>query len=429
MASDRGEGLRLSRPVRDQIAWDRICLDELIAADHRAREVWEYVDGLDLSALLGPIRSLQGGPGRAAIDPRVLMSLWLYATLEGVGSARRLERLCQSEAAYRWICGGVGVNHHTLADFRIAGGKVLGELLVRSMAALAQAGIVDHSCLAVDGVRVRASAGASSFRRQTKLTDLLWQAEQKLAALQAELDADPAAESRRARERALRETQARKARLEAARRAAEAIEAERHEEAKRQRRKTPKKAKPPVASTTDPQARMMVMADGGYRPAYNLQFRTDPRSLLVVSFEATNKASDAGQLITAIDDIAARYGVKPGRVFADGGYAKLDDIEAAHQHGIEVFSPPSGSGGKAAPAKPQPGDGPGVTLWRERMSSKDGWQTYRRRFACEKPHADARNRGLQRVPVRGLDKVQAVGLWFVTAYNFLQSRQCSPQPA
>lgn len=427
MAQGGRQGLRIARAVRDQIGWDMCCLDDLISSDHRARQVWAYVEACDLSALYEPIRAVEGGAGRPPIDPAILMALWLYATLEGVGSARLLERLCDSDAAYRWIRGGVGVNYHTLADFRVEAGPVLDDLLTRSMAALVSAKIVDLSCLAIDGVRVRASAGTSSFRSADRLSQLRDLARDKVAALREELQSDPGAASKRARERAAREAQDRLARIEEARKAADAIEDERRREAAKQRRLTPKKAKPPRASTTDPQARVMAMADGGYRPAYNLQFKTDPKSGCVVGLEATNRASDRSQLMASIEEIDRRYKVKPTRVLADGGYAGKDDIEQAHGAGIEVFIPVPGSEGRPVPAEPKPKEGPGVIAWRQRMSREESFETYRRRIACERPHADARNRGLQRFIVRGLKKVRAVALWHVTAYNFLQIQYLSRQ--
>ena len=188
-------GVRLSTAVRTQVEWQTVCLDDLIAEDHRARAVWDHVEGLDLSTLYGSIRSLEGEAGRPAIDPAILMSLWLYATLEGVGSARALDRLCETDLAYRWICGGVGVNYHTLSDFRVAAGPVLDELLSRSVAALVAADVVELACIAVDGVRVRASAGSGSFRSKPRLEELDRLAREKVAALRAEVDDDPGASS------------------------------------------------------------------------------------------------------------------------------------------------------------------------------------------------------------------------------------------
>ena len=422
-------GLRILRAVRDQVGWDMVCLDDVISGDHRARQVWAYVETMDLSPIYAKIRAVEGGGGRPPIDPAILMALWLYATLEGVGSARQLERLCERDQAYRWICGGVGVNYHTLADFRVDAAPVLDDLLSRSMAALAAVGIVSLDCLAVDGVRVRASAGQGSFRRPGRLAELQAMAEQKVAALRRDLQADPTADAKRRRARALREAEALQARIAAAQRMAAEIEAERQREAQAQRRKQPKQPAEPRASTTDPQARIMKMADGGCRPAYNVQFKTDPSSGCVVGLDVTGKSSDRGQLGVAIDEIAARYGAKPARVLADGGYAAKDDIEAAFERGIEVFSPVPGSGGRPVPAKPQPKEGPGVSAWRERMSLQASFEIFRQRLPCERPHADARNRGLQRFLVRGIAKAKAVALWHVTAYNFLQQQRLWPQPA
>jgi transposase len=429
MAEGRRAGLRVSGPVRTQVGWDMVCLDDLLASDHRARQVWVYVESCDLTVLYEKIRAVEGDAGRPPIDPAILMALWLYATLEGVGSARLLERLCERDLAYRWICGGVGVNHHTLSDFRVDAGAVLDGLLTRSMAALVAAGIVGLECLAVDGVRVRAAAGTSSFRSEARLSKLHDMAEQKVASLLAELEADPAAASKRASERSLREAEARKARIAEAQKAAEAIDRERQREAEQQRRKKPKKGKAIRASTTDADVRIIRMADGGYRPAYNIQFKTDQKSGCILGLEVTNKASDRGQLGPAVDEIEKRYGTKPKRVLADGGYDGKDDVEALYGRDIEVYCPVPGSKGERVPAQPRRGEGPGVLAWRERMSEEAGFAIYRKRFACERPHADMRNRGLQRFLVRGFEKVKAVTLWYATAYNFLQIRRLASQMA
>lgn len=430
MAQGRKPGLRLATAVRTQVSWDMICLDDLLAPDHRARQVWGYVEKCDLSPLYERIRAVEGEPGRAAIDPAILMALWLYGSLEGVGSARLLERLCERDHAYRWICGGVGVNYHTLSDFRVEAGAVLDGLLTGSMAALVAVGVVGLECLAVDGVRVRAAAGASSFRRNARLSELHDLAEQKVAALRAELESDPAAASGDAQRRRLREAQAQEQRIAAAQQAAEEIVRARQSEAERQRRRKPRTGKSePRASTTDAEARIMKMADSGYRPAYNIQFKTDPKSGCIVGLDATNQSSDRGQLVPAVDEIAKRYGRAPRRVLADGGYDGKDDIEALYRRQIEVFCPVPGSQGKPVAPAPRPGEGEGVIAWRERMSKAHNHAIYQQRFGCERPHADMRNRGLQRFLVRGLNKVKAVALWYASAYNFLQIRRLAPQSA
>jgi transposase len=419
MAKGRKPGLRLETPVRDQIGFEVASLDELLAKEHRAREVWDYVEGLDLSEFYDKVRSVVGGPGRPGVDPAVLTALWLYATLEGVGSARQLERLCERDIAYRWICGGVGFNRELLATFRREAGPVLDRLLSKSMAALINAGIVDLDVLATDGLRVRAAAGSNSFRSAGRLVELVSAAEARVSQLKSELEADPAASERRRAAEALRRAEERKARLLAAQKAAAEIEGERAAEARRQRRKQRRKRSAPRGSTTDPEARVMKMADGGYRPAFNAQLKSEPRHGFVVGVTLANNSSDGGQIGPALADIEARYGKRPKQILVDGGYASKEEIEKLAAAEVEVFSPVFGSRGRRVPAAPQSEDGPGVRAWRERMASEAGWSTYQQRCRAERPHADMRNRGLHRFLVRGTKKALAVVLWHVHAHNLL----------
>lgn len=418
------EGPRILRPERRQVCWDMVDLDSQLPEDHLARVVWAYVETIDVCALERDIKARAGVPGRPTPDRRLYLALWLYATLDDVGSARELDRLCGMHAAYRWLCGGVPVNYHDLADFRVEAGEFLDELLSKSIAALAAEGLVKLDCLAVDSVRVRASAGSSSFRSKQRLADLQEAARERVEALRAEIAADPAAGSRRKRARQVRAAEERAAAIAKAKAAAEEIEAERAREAERQRRKKAK-GKEPRASTSDPEARIMKMSDGGFRPALSFQVKTDPASGLVIGLAVTNCASDRGQLTPAVAEIERRYAKRPKRILADGGFDGKDDIEHLYgpeAGGIEVFCPITGSKGKPAPVVPKPGEGPGVIAWRERMSSQAGFAIYRQRFATERPHADMRNRGFTRLLVRGLRKALAVGHWYVLAYNFMHRR-------
>ena len=195
-----GGGLpRLRFAERDQIAWRPVSLDGLLPDDHRARLVWRFVEALDLTALLATIKAVDGRPGHPPADPRILLALWLYATVEGIGSAREVSRLCEEHIAFQWLCGGVGMNAKTLADFRVDHGAVLELLLVDSFTALVRAGVASLDRVAQDGVRVRASAGAASFRRHSTLQECRRDAEKALADLRAEVNADPGAASRRHR--------------------------------------------------------------------------------------------------------------------------------------------------------------------------------------------------------------------------------------
>jgi transposase len=203
---------RLQRPNRGQVMLRPSDLESLLPADHRAREVWAFVEGLDLTPFEDRIRAVEGHSGRPPIDPAILLALWLYATLEGVGSARALDRLCDEHDAYRWLCGGVGVNYHTLADFRVTDAERLDALLVHSVASLMAQGEVTLQRVAHDGVRVRASAGAGSYRGKGGLRKALAEAATQVRRLRAELDDDPGATTRRqaaARERAAREREER----------------------------------------------------------------------------------------------------------------------------------------------------------------------------------------------------------------------------
>ena len=250
------------------------------------------------------------------------MALWLYATLEGVGSARALDRLCAEHDAYRWLAGGVGLNYHTLAAFRVEHADVLDRLLTESVAALLADGLVTLAAVAQDGVRVRAAAGAASYRRRDRLERFLAQADAHVAALKAELDDDPAASSRRvaaARERAARE---RAERVRHALAHLPEIEATKKRHAKRG-----KPAPEARTSTTDPQARVMKMADGGWRPAYNAQLATDTASQIIVGLDVTPIGNDQGQLGPMVRQLRKRYGRASGAWLADAGFLRNTEIE------------------------------------------------------------------------------------------------------
>ena len=401
---------RLRTPDR-QLVLPALALEDLLDTDHQARVVWDFCLGLDLQPLFQAIRSREGGPGRAAIDPRLCVALWLYATLEGVGSARALAWLCSHHNAFRWLCGGVSVNHHTLSDFRVGHLDLLDELLTHSVAVLREQGLVDLNRVAHDGMRVRASAGAASFHRRPTLEECLQEAEDQVARLKEELDDDPSAPSRRhaaARERAARE---RAERLRQALGRLPELEAKKKAGEKDKAR----------ASGTDPEATVMKMADGGYRPAYNVEYSADTATLVITATAVTTSGSDAGQITPLDDQIHDRHGMYPKEALADGGFVSLQDIEAAQAppRGTRVYAPvPQPKDPKRDRHAPLPGDGEQVREWRARMGTEEAKAVYRQRAsAVECVNAQARNRGLIRLLVRGLRKVTAVALWFAIAHN------------
>ena len=422
MAGGKPAGLRLETAERGQSEFQQSSLDDLLSVDHRARQVWDYVERLDLGVLYGRVRTTVQSTGRPAIDPAILMSLWLYGTLEGVGSARLLDRLCKSDAPYRWLCGGVSVNYHTLSDFRSEAGPVLDDLLSRSMVGLIASGLVDVQTVAVDGLRVRASAGSGSFRSGERLAELYGAAKEAVDQLRAEVEEDPGSADRRTKARRQAVAEDRLRRLDEAVQAHAEVEDRRDEADREQRRKKPRDDKPARASTSDPQARVMKMGDGGYRPAYNVQITTAAEGAHIIGVSVADQGTDYGLLTPALDEAGRRYGIKPRRALADGGYYSKADIEALHTEEIVLFCPLPKKG-KGDPAAPRRGDKAGTIAWRQRMASEQGQAIYKRRFATERPHADMRNRGLQRLQVRGADKVKAVVLWHAHAFNFLQFKR------
>ena len=418
---------RVLMAQRNQIALRPMDLEATVGPEHAVRNVWAFIERLDLSALYAEIGSVEGGAGRAAIDPKILMALWLYATVDGVGSAREIERLTEAHDAYRWICGGVNVNHHTLSDFRCARVDLLDELLTDSVAVLVNKGLVKLERVAQDGMRVRASAGAASFRRRSTLEFCLEQARARVQALKGEINADPDAGNRRrraARERAAEERQ---------KRLAQALE--QLAEVEKQKNKKPvakkeneteeqhKKRSEPRASSTDAQARVMKMADGGFRPAYNVQLTTTTGSQIIVGVEVNNCGSDLGQLSPMLDQVEQRYEACPAEWLADGGFARNADIEDAHRRGTLVYAPvrhPRKS--SRDPHVALPDDSEAIVQWRQRMGSETAKEIYKQRAAtAECVNAIARGRGLTQFLVRGINKVKAVALWYALAHNMMRA--------
>ena len=407
---------RMQRPDRHQVAMRMLALDGLLPQDHQSRLVWQYVDGLDMTPLYDLIRAVEGRAGRNPIDPKILMALWLYATLDGVGSARQLAQLCEAHVAYQWICGGVSVNHHTLSDFRTSHVEFLDQLLTDSVAVLMHQDLVTLHRVAQDGMRVRASAGASSFRRRKTLEECHGEARKQVDALREELQADPGASSKRQKA----------ARRCAARERAEKIQRALDEMPKAESKKKADQKDQARVSTTDPEARVMKMPAGGFRPAYNVEIATDTGSQVITGVETINNGSDLGQMPPMVQQHSDRYDRVPEEVLVDGGFAKHEDIEkvSAGEGRTVVYAPVLKPKKKDTrdPHAPRPDDSETIAEWRKRMGTAEGKESYKDRAStAECVNAIARNRGLQQFLVRGLAKVQAVILWFALAHNLMRA--------
>jgi transposase len=400
---------------REQIELVPTDLEGLLPPGHAARLVWRFVDGLDLSAFYAPIKAYEGGVGRTPIDPKILIALWLYATIDGVGSARELDRLCDRHDAYRWIRGGVSVNHHTLSDFRVAHQAALDALLTQSIAVLLRKTKITLARVAQDGTRVRAHASFKSFRRRPTLEEALRVARQQVERTKRQPEEastrQAAAEARAARE-ALEHIEAALAEIPAV-------------EAAKARKKSKTAAR---ASTTDPEARIMRFADGGFRPGYNVQFATDMDGRAIVGVAVTNIGSDQGQLPPMLDQIEQRTGRRPDAMVADGGFVTKDTVTITDQRGTTLYAPVMQPKSTRAPSQPCEGDAPAVAAWRNRMATDEAKAVYKQRSpVAEGTNAEACvHRALGRVMLRGLGKVHTCALWVALAINVLRVMEIVP---
>lgn len=412
--------VRVKRPQRDQIQWRDAALDEMIPKDHRVRAIWAYVDSLDLKPLYQKIQAVKGGVGRDAVDPKILMALWMLATIEAVSSARELARLCERDLPYMWICGEVGVNYHLLSDFRTANGEFLNQLLTDTIATLLYQNIVTLEVVAQDGMRVRANAGKSSFRRKKTLEECREEAAEQVKKLREESGNDSATDASNARRRAARE----RAAEERATRVAEALKnlAELQEQKEQRKKGSGDKAR---CSTTDPEARNMKMADGGFQPAYNVQFATDGGSRMIVSVDVTNNGSDGGQMAPMHKRVCETYEKVPDHYLVDGGFATNEDITQVEKSGSKVAAPMTHEDRIAKrggdPYARRAGDTDEMAAFRARMATDQAKEIYKQRPSiAELPNAECRNRGLHQFRVRGLQKVRTVSLWYAITYNFMR---------
>jgi transposase len=440
-AGKRQGAARLLQPNRSQIELRASDLESLLGEDHLARLVWGYVERQDLSRLIEVIKARGSNAGRAAIDPRILFALWLYAVLSGVGSGREVARLTREHDAYRWICGGVSVNYHALNDFRSGNEALMDEVLTANVAALAAAGAISLERVAQDGMRVRADAGAASFRRAAALEQHLAEAGELVREVKQRAKDDPGASSRRSQAARQRAAEEREERIRAALEQLPQMQA-----AKRRNGDKPEDAR---ASTTDADARVMKMGDGGFRPAFNVQLATTCEDQVIVGVGVTNVGSDMGQMAPMVEQVIERSGSTPAQWLVDGGFPAHEQIDAVHEHTqgkTEVLAPvpepraktckdagkDAGKDGDEMPPpdkhQPKDGDSVAVAQWRARMAGQDIKEIYKQRAAtAECVNALARNRGLQRLPVRGLVKVRAVAMLYALAHNLMRMAKIAPQ--
>jgi len=309
---------------RQQLLLRPVEVEKLVERDHPVRAIWELVGRLNLELFYAAIEAIEGVAGRPVWDPRLLISLWIYAYKDGVSSAREIARLCQYHPAYQWLTGLEVVNYHTLADFRIRHQEALDQLFIEVLGVLSHEGLITLERVMHDGTKVKASASDKSFHRKATLEDHL-----RLAREQVEQMGDPQSEElsqrvAKARQRALREKQGR---LEEALKVLQQMELSRSKEDKDKTR----------ASSTDPEARVMLQAKGAYGPSYNAQISTDAKAKMIVGVGVTQAATDAAELESAVERIEANMGEKPKQMVVDAGLTNQATLEAMAEKQVDLI--------------------------------------------------------------------------------------------
>ncbi len=321
---------RLVRVDRRQVCWTMLDVERLIEDDHPARAIWELVGRLDLSRFTAGVGSVEGRAGRPAYDPHLLISLWVYAYARGVGSAREVARRCEHDPAFRWLTGLVVVNHHTLADFRLAHRTALDELFTQVLGLLSAEGLIGLRTVTHDGTKVAADAGGASFRSGAQIEAHLQAARRQVAAMGDPGNREATARQRTARERAHHD---RVARLERA-----LAEIGRLRAAKRP---DPDQARGQATrvNTSDPEARIMRHATGHYAPSYNVQVSTDAAAGIVLGVSVGQAAPDYGYLVPAVEQVGRRLGRAPADVLADAGYTSRENVLELQARGVRLSGP------------------------------------------------------------------------------------------
>ncbi len=319
---------------REQLSWRPISVERLITEDHPVRAIWAFVGKMDLSGYIEHVRAVEGHAGRSPLHPQLLISLWIYAYSQGVGSARAIARLCDHDPAYQWLTGMEVVNAHSLSDFRVMHEEKLKGLFVQALGLLSSQGLITLERVTQDGTKIRALAAPDSFKGKERIEKALEAAREQVKAVDHVSEEECSKRVEKARLRAERE---RNERLEAALKQFESTKSE----------GGVKDKKKPRVSTTDPEARIMKQPGGGFAPSYNVQINTDAANGLIVAVDVTQQGNDLNQLTSGIERVEQNSGMTPKQVIADGGYVSRNNIVEMESRKIDFIAPPCDEAGKA----------------------------------------------------------------------------------
>jgi transposase len=414
---------RLRTPTRNQIEIHTSSLDQLISEDHLVRQVWKYVERLDLAKILNRIKATEGHAGRSATDPKILVTLWLYATIEGIGSARIIGRYCKEHLAFQWICGGIEIDRKTISDFRTENGEIFDDFLAQGVAVLIKADIVKLEEVAQDSMKVRASAGKHTFRREKTLKELYQLAKEHVTKLKQELEDDSTKSLTRQQAAKKRAAEEKLNRLDAALKEMKVYRGQiDHNKTKHKKKKLSAEERAEIrVSTTDPEARNMKMAGGDFRPAYSLQYAIDVDTGYIVGSNVVNAGTDGGQILPMFESIKGRYKTIPKRYLADGGFKNKTDITALFECGCEAYIPLPRNKKLGQPLL-DPKESEAVIEWQKRMCKEESKKIYHRRASSiEWFNAGVRRRGLYQLILRGIENVKIIASMHAVVHNMLIS--------
>jgi transposase len=345
MSVENTPSRRLIRYVnRQQMSWRAVDVERLIDEDHLARSIWELVGRLDLQRFYQEIESSAEEGGRPAIDPQLLISLWVYAYSQGIGSAREVARRCEYEPAYQWLTGLQEVNYHTLASFRVEKQEELDDLFTQVLAALSREGLVQLKQVMQDGTKIRSAASPRSVQGEGAVREHWERARQHIQEMGDPRNEEASPRTQQARGRARRERQERLDQAMAE------LEKLRQQKAARSPHKR--------VSLSDPQARLMKHADGAVTLSYNAQISADATQGFIVEASVTQAASDWEQLLPAVERIQRRLQQRPQQIVADAGYTTRASIEALGEQTLDFLgSMPrqDASSGRTTPGRLPPG--------------------------------------------------------------------------
>jgi transposase len=409
---------RMRLADRSQVGMQICSIDELVPLDHQVRMIWDAVCQMDLSEFMRPIQAREFSEGRPANDVRVMVGLWLWAAVNNVARGRVLARLCETDITYRWMCGGLGMNYHTLNDFRVGHRAALDQLFTATLGRLMHGGLVTIRRITQDGLRVRASAGTGSFHRRPTLEKCLAEAQAHLGDLRKLQDSpDNEGVEEQDNQRQAAAARNRLERVKAALSELTQVEAARAKQSNKKKRERPARA-----STTDPEARLMKMPNGGFNPAYNVQLASDPISRAIVGVMVSNSGADAPLSEPMRQQVEQRTGGKVSQHLIDGGYMSLDAIDRAPSQEVQLYMPvPEPNKNSIDRFERRERDTDAVAAWRSRMKTQEAKEIYQQRASTsETINADVRTyRGLSPFAVRGIAKATCIALWSALAYNLI----------